>query len=71
MKTTDFSFVLKQQYTKYTTIITITIHQNAAVSNKHYWENFKIIDHKYRFWILKIIVFLATTKNKKSTNYKK
>ena len=26
---------------------------------KHYWENFKITDHKYRVYILKITVFLA------------
>ena len=26
---------------------------------KHYWESFKITDHKYRFSILKIIAFLA------------
>ena len=28
-------------------------------AQKHYWENFKITDHKYRFWILRIIEFLA------------
>ena len=25
----------------------------------YYWENFKITDHKYWFWVLKIIVFLT------------
>ena len=29
------------------------------LSQKHYWENFKITDHKYQFWILKIFLFLA------------
>ena len=29
------------------------------LSQKHYWENFEITYSKYRFWILKIIVFLA------------
>ena len=29
------------------------------MSQKHYWENFKITDNKYRFWILKITAFLA------------
>ena len=28
-------------------------------AQKHYWENLKITDHKYRFWILQIIVFLV------------
>ena len=37
--------------------VKLTMHQNSAI--KHYWENFKITGHKYRFWILKIIVFLA------------
>ena len=30
----------------------------TELSQKHYWENFKITDHKYRFLILKIIAFL-------------
>ena len=34
-----------------------TIHQNSALS-KALLGNIKITDHKYRFWILKIIVFL-------------
>ena len=29
------------------------------IANQHYWENFKTTDHKYRFWFLKIIVFLT------------
>ena len=29
------------------------------MSQKHYWEHFSNIDHKYRFWILKIIVLVA------------
>ena len=29
------------------------------LSQKHFWRNFKITDHKYRFRILKIPVFLA------------
>ena len=29
------------------------------LSQKHYWVNIKMIDHKYRFWILKILVLLA------------
>ena len=45
-----------------------TLQQNSAFSKhgdiylhapKHYRENFKITDHKFLFWILKIIVFLA------------
>ena len=31
------------------------------LSQNHYWENFKITDHKYQFWVLKIVVFLAHT----------
>ena len=31
------------------------------LSQKYYWENFKITGHKYQFWILKIIVFFADT----------
>ena len=34
------------------------MHQNSTVS-KALLGKFKINDHKYRFWILKIIVFLA------------
>ena len=41
------SKLLNWQYTK--------IH----LSQKHYWENFKITDHKYWVWILKINVFLT------------
>ena len=35
--------------------------QNTTIqlSQKHYWENFKITDNKYEFCILKIIAFLA------------
>ena len=29
------------------------------LSQKHFWKKFKIIYHEYRFWILKITVFLA------------
>ena len=29
------------------------------LSQKYFWENFKITDHKYRFWILKITLSLA------------
>ena len=39
--------MLNQQYTK------------IQLFQKHYRGNFKIIDHKYEFWVLKIIVFLA------------
>ena len=39
--------MLHQQYTK------------IRVPQKHFWENFKIIDYKYRFWILKITLFLT------------
>ena len=39
--------LLNRQYTK------------IQLSQKHYWENYEITDHKYRFWILKIPVFLA------------
>ena len=35
-----------------------TIHQ-IQLSQKQYLEKFKVTDHKYQFWILKIIVFLA------------
>ena len=35
------------------------MHQNSAVSKALLGENFKISDHKYWFWILKIIAFLA------------
>ena len=28
-------------------------------AQKYYWENFKVSDRKFQFWILKIIVFLA------------
>ena len=28
------------------------------LSQKRFWENIIITDHKYRFWILKITVFL-------------
>ena len=31
------------------------------MTQKHYWENYKITDHKYWFWVLKITVFLAAT----------
>ena len=31
---------------------------NIQLTQKHYWENFKITDHKYQLWILKIIIFL-------------
>ena len=34
------------------------MHQNTAVSKALLGE-FKITDHKYRFWILKITAFLA------------
>ena len=29
------------------------------MSQKHYWENVKITDHKYRFGVLKMVVFFA------------
>ena len=35
-----------------------TMYQNSAVP-KALLENFKITDYKYRFWILKIILFLV------------
>ena len=31
----------------------------TQLSQKHYWENFKIINHKYQFWIKEITVFFA------------
>ena len=37
--------------------VTPTMQHNSI--QKHYWENFKITDHKYRVCILKITVFLA------------
>ena len=39
--------MLNRQYTK------------IQLSQKYFWENFKITDHKYRFWILKVITFLV------------
>ena len=39
-----------------------TIHENSAASKHgdiYYWKIFKITDHKFRFWILNVIVFLA------------
>ena len=43
----NIKYLLNPQYT------------NFQLSQKTYWENFKIIDYKYRSWILKNIVFLA------------
>ena len=34
-------------------------YNKIQLSQKHYWENFKITDHKYWFSDLKIVVFLA------------
>ena len=39
--------MLNSQYTK------------IQLCQKHFWENLKISDHKYQFWILKIILFFA------------
>ena len=46
-----FSFVIN------VIAVTPTMQHNSI--QKHYWENFKISDHKYRVCILKITVFLA------------
>ena len=43
---------------KYKVGIEPNLHQISAAS-KTFWENFKITDHQYWFWILKNIVFLA------------
>ena len=46
-----FLFNVKQLLNRqYTTILLLQM---------HYWEDFKITDHKHRFWILKIIAFLV------------
>ena len=42
------------------TVVKPTIHK-IQLPQKDYWENFKITEHKYRFWILKIIVTLTGT----------
>ena len=34
-----------------------TINQNLKLSQKHYWENFKNTNYKYRFSFLIIIIF--------------
>ena len=39
--------------------VTVKTTTKIQLSQKHYWRNFKITDHKYQFWILKIITFLA------------
>ena len=46
---------------KHKTVVKWTTHQNPKYGDdqKHNWENFEIIDHKFGFWILKIIIFLA------------
>ena len=35
------------------------IYTKNQLSQKHYWGNFKISDHKFEFRVLKIIVFLT------------
>ena len=50
--------ILKFKYSELYLFVKPIIHQNQLCQN-HYWENFKITDHKYRFWTLKITLFLA------------